>query len=186
MNLNFKTRIDFDRLRDRARWCAYAACRRLGVPGLAAVAVVAAMPVAYAIHFQPEAARLADARAEANKALAALPQHDAVTGAGGMTLHDVQKLRISEQAYSVFELLEHNGVVRKHATYRRNVEVKGKLRRLTIGIAATGSYAGLREALRAIADQPMVRIESAVFERDKIDSTRLDVNLRISLLGPDA
>ncbi|ARL38876.1 hypothetical protein [Burkholderia pseudomallei] len=183
--MNIRIPIDSEALRDRVRWCAYAAGRRLGSVGLAATAVVAAVPIAYSVHFQPETARLAEARVEARKTLAALPTPGTGQGATGLTLRDVQKLRISEQAYSVFEILEHNGIERKHATYRRDVEAKGKLRRLTIGIAASGSYAGLRAALRAIAIQPMVRIESVSLERERIDSAQLDINLRISLLGPD-
>lgn len=183
--MNLKTSFDAGLLRARAGWCAYAVRRRLGVFGLCAAAVLAALPVVHALHLQPEAERLAGVRAESRKALAALPKPDDVKGAAGMTLHDVQKLQVSEQAYSLFEILKKNGVDRKNATYRRDVEAKGKLRRLTIGIVATGPYAGLREALRVIADQPMVRIESVSVERDRIDRPTVDVNLRISLLGPD-
>lgn len=186
MNMNIRTRIDFGQLRERARWCAYAAGRRLGVPGLAAVAVLAAVPVACACYFNPETERLDAERAAARKALAAIQKPGAAQNAHRMTLRDVQKLRVREQAYSVFELLEQNGIARKHATYRHEIEATGKLRRLTIDIAASGPYAGLREALRAIADQPMARVESVALERDRIDTAQLEINLRVSLLGPDA
>ena len=102
-----------------------------------------------------------------------------------MTLQQVQQLRSSEQAYSIFQILSQRGMDRKHATYRREVEMKGKLRRLTISIALSGSYVGLREAMREIADQPMVRIEGVSIERDRIDSATVTADLRVSLLGPD-
>jgi hypothetical protein len=180
------TAIDAGALRARLNWSAHAAGRRLGPLGMAACAVLAAMPLFHAGYLGPETERLEAARVEQRRALAAMPKPGAAQAAGGMTLRDVQQLRSAEQAYSVFETLMKHGVERKHATYRREVEVKGKLRRLTIGIAASGTYEAVREALRAIADQPMARVEGVTFEREKIDSPRVDVTLRISLLGPDA
>ncbi|WDD92718.1 hypothetical protein Bsp3421_002744 [Burkholderia sp. FERM BP-3421] len=178
--------IDTGALRARLHWAVFAAGRRLGPLGMLAGAVLAVSPLLYTAHLGPETERLEAARAEHRRTLAALPRPDVARGAGGMTLRDVQQLRSSEQAYSVFEILMKHGVERKHATYRREAEVKGQLRRLTIGIAASGTYLAAREALRAIADQPMARIESVTFEREKIDSPLLDITLRISLLGPDA
>jgi hypothetical protein len=180
------TEIDIGALRARLNWSAYAASRKLGRPGVLACAALAALPLLYVSYLRPEAERLQEARAEHRRTLAALPKPGVAPGAGGMTLRDVQQLRSGEQAYSVFEVLMKHGIERKQATYRREIVAKGKLRRLTIGIVASGPYAAAREALRAIADQPMARIESVTFEREKIDSPQVDINLRVSLLGPDA
>ncbi|KVO04807.1 hypothetical protein WK05_03615 [Burkholderia ubonensis] len=177
--------IDMASLAARLRWGAYAAARRLGVPGLLAGGLVCGLLGAHALHLQPEGERLDAERAARAQELAALPKPGAKTRDGGMTLQEVQQLRSSEQAYSVFQILAQHGMERKHATYRREVEAKGKLRRLTIGIAMTGTYAGLREAMRAIANQPMARIESVSIERERIDSPNVNVELRVSLLGPD-
>ncbi|AIO28881.1 hypothetical protein [Burkholderia cepacia] len=178
--------IDKTALAAQLRWGRYVATRKLGVPGLLAAGAVVALLGLHALYIQPGGARLDATRGALAKDLAALPKPGPKAGDGGMTLHDVQQLRSREQAYSLFEILSQNGLERKHATYRREAEVKGKLRRLTISIALSGSYAGLREAMRKIADQPMVRIESVTIEREKIDSPVVNVDLRVSLLGPDA
>ncbi|MGU3781973.1 hypothetical protein [Burkholderia metallica] len=178
--------IDLSALAARMRWSAYAASRKLGVPGLVAGGLVVALVGAHALHLQPDSERLETDHAELAAQLAALPKPAGKAGDGGMTLAQVQQLRSSEQAYSIFEILSRHGLDRKHATYRREAEVKGKLRRLTIGIALSGSYVGLREAMREIVNQPMVRIESVSIERERIDSTVVTADLRVSLLGPDA
>ncbi|AZQ51000.1 hypothetical protein [Burkholderia cenocepacia] len=177
--------IDTTALAARLRWSAYAATARLGVPGLLAGGLVAALIGAHALHLQPDGERLEAERSARAAELAALPKPGKQAGAGGMTLQQVQQLRSSEQAYSIFQILSQRGMDRKHATYRREVEMKGKLRRLTISIALSGSYVGLREAMREIADQPMVRIEGVSIERDRIDSATVTADLRVSLLGPD-
>ncbi|WP_321790388.1 hypothetical protein [Burkholderia pyrrocinia] len=177
--------IDTTALTARLRWSAYAATRKLRVPGLLAAGAVVGLLGLHAFYLQPDGARLDSTRDALAKELAALPKPGPKAGDGSMTLKDVQQLHSSEQAYSLFEILTQNGLERKHATYRREVEVKGKLRRLTISMAMSGSYVGLRNALRTIADQPMVRIESVVIEREKIDSPVVNVDLRVSLLGPD-
>ncbi|VBB14474.1 hypothetical protein [Burkholderia stabilis] len=177
--------IDTTTLAARLRWGAYAATRKLRAPGLLAAGAIAGLLGVHALYLQPDSARLDATRDALTKEFAALPKPGAKAGEGGMTLKDVQQLRSREQAYSLFEILLQNGMERKHATYRREAEVKGKLRRLTINMAMSGSYAGLREAMRKIADQPMVRIESVSIERDKIDSPDVNVDLRVSLLGPD-
>ncbi|WP_244130358.1 hypothetical protein [Burkholderia sp. BCC0044] len=184
--MNWNIRFDFDTCRDRLRWAAYVTRRRLGAVGFAAAIVAAAVPIAHVRYFQPEADRLVEARADASRALSALAKQGSPRDTRGMTLRDVQKLRVAEQAYAVFELLERNGVERKHATYRHDVEVKGQLRRMTIDIAASGTYADLRAALRAISDQPMVRVESMTLARDNIDDVQLEIDVRVSILGPDA
>lgn len=178
--------IDKTALAARLRWGRYVATRKLGVPGLLAAGAVVGLLGLHALYIQPDVARLDATRGALAQDLAALPKPGPKAGAGGMTLQDVQQLRSREQAYSLFEILSQNGLERKHATYRREAEVKGKLRRLTISIALSGSYAGLREAMRKIANQPMVRIENVTIEREKIDSPVVNVDLRVSLLGPDA
>lgn len=177
--------IDTTRLVAHLRWSAYAATRKLGAAGLLAAGAVAGLLGLHALYLQPDSARLDTARAVLTKEFAALPKPGEKAGGGGMTLQDVQQLRSREQAYTLFEILAQNGMERKQATYRREAEVKGKLRRVTISMAMSGSYAGLREAMRKIADQPMVRIESVAIERDKIDSPDVNVDMRVSLLGPD-
>ncbi|AKM02847.1 MULTISPECIES: hypothetical protein [Burkholderia cepacia complex] len=178
--------LDKTALAARLRWGRYVATRKLGVPGLLAAGAVVGLLGLHALYIQPGGTRLDATRGALAKDLAALPKPGPKAGDSGMTLQDVQQLRSREQAYSLFEILSQNGLERKHATYRREAEVKGKLRRLTISIALSGSYAGLREAMRKIADQPMVRIESVTIEREKIDSPVVNVDLRVSLLGPDA
>ncbi|TCW87224.1 hypothetical protein C5O80_04665 [Burkholderia sp. SRS-46] len=177
--------IDLTALSARLRWGAHAAARRLGVPGLLAGGLVVALAGAHALHLQPEGERLETGHAARTKELAALPKPGPKASGDGMTLQQVQQLRSSEQAYSIFQILTQRGMDRKHATYRREVEAKGKLRRLTISIALSGSYVGLREAMREIANQPMVRIEGVSIERDRIDSANVSADLRVSLLGPD-
>ncbi|EDT38109.1 hypothetical protein [Burkholderia ambifaria] len=177
--------IDMTALAARLRWGAYVAARKLGMPGLLAGGLVLALLGAQAFHLQPAGARLEAERDARTQELAALPKPGRKAGSGGMTLQQVQQLRSSEQAYSIFQILSQHGMDRRHATYRREVEVKGKLRRLTIGIAMSGSYVGLREAMREIADQPMVRIDGVSIERDRIDSANVTADLRVSLWGPD-
>ena len=177
--------IDTAALAARLRWVAYAAARKLGVPGLLAGGLVVALVGAHAFYLQPDGEHLEVERDARTTALAALPKPGQKAGDGGMTLAQVKQLRSSEQAYSIFQILSQRGMERKHATYRREVEVKGKLRRLTISIAMSGSYVGLREAMREIADQPMVRVEGVSIERDRIDSANVNADLRVSLLGPD-
>ncbi|MEN2469823.1 hypothetical protein [Burkholderia sp. GS2Y] len=177
--------IDTAALAARLRWGAYAAARKLGVPGLLASGMVVALVGAHAFYLQPDGEHLEAERDARTTALAALPKPGQKAGDGGLTLQQVQQLRSSEQAYSIFQILAQRGMDRKHATYRREVEVKGKLRRLTISIAMSGSYVGLREAMREIADQPMVRVEGVSIERDRIDSANVSADLRVSLLGPD-
>ncbi|EMN1932186.1 hypothetical protein RVV18_006693 [Burkholderia ambifaria] len=177
--------IDMTALAARLRWGAYAAARKLGAAGLLAAGLVVALVGAHALYLQPDSERLEAEHDARTKELAALPQVARKAGADGLTLQQVQQLRSSEQAYSVFQILSQHGMDRKHATYRREVEVKGKLRRLTISIAMSGSYVGLREAMREIASQPMVRIEGVSIERDRIDSANVSADLRVSLLGPD-
>jgi hypothetical protein len=178
--------IDLTTLVARLRWGAYAATRKLGMPGLVAGGLAVALVGAHALYLQPDAARLEAERDARATELAAMPKPDRKAGAGGMTLQQVQQLRSSEQAYSIFQILAQRGLERKQATYRREAEVKGKLRRLTISIALNGSYVGLRDAMREIANQPMVRIEGVSIERDRIDSATVTADLRVSLLGPDA
>ncbi|MGU7779878.1 hypothetical protein [Burkholderia sp. PU8-34] len=178
--------IDMTALAERLRWGAYAAARKLGMPGLVAGGLVVALVGVHACYLQPGAEQLEAERDARTKELAALPKPGQKAGDGGMTLQQVQQLRSTEQAYSIFQILTLHGMERKHATYRREIEVQGKLRRLTISVALTGSYVGLREALREIAEQPMVRIEGMSVERDRIDSTNVIADLRVSLLGPDA
>lgn len=177
--------IDLTTLAARLRWSAYAASRKLGVPGLVAGGVVVALLGAHALYLQPDGERLEAGRDALAAELARMPKPAGNAGNGGMTLQQVQQLRISEQAYSIFQILAQHGLDRKHATYRREDEAKGKLRRLTISIALTGSYVGLREAMREIANQPMVRIEGVSIERDRIDNASVGADLRVSLLGPD-
>ncbi|WP_414448999.1 hypothetical protein AB4851_06935 [Burkholderia sp. 22PA0099] len=169
----------------RLRWGAYVATRKLGVPGLLAAASAVALLGLHALYLQPEHVRLAAMRDGLAKQFAALPVPAAKAGTGGMTLDQVQQLQSGTQAYALFEILAQNGLERKNATYRSAAEVKGKLRRLTIDIALHGSYLGLREAIRAIAGQPMVRIESVTIERDGIDSADINAALQVSMLGPD-
>ncbi|MXN73478.1 hypothetical protein GR157_01850 [Burkholderia sp. 4701] len=177
--------IDLTALAARLRWGAYAATRKLGVPGLLAGGLVVALIGVHALYLQPDGEHLEAERDARTQELAALPKPGKKAGVDGMTLQQVQQLRSSEQAYSIFQILSQRGMDRKHATYRREVELKGKLRRLTISIALSGSYVGLREAMREIADQPMVRIEGVSIERDRIDSANVNADLRVSLLGPD-
>ncbi|WP_159069035.1 hypothetical protein [Burkholderia metallica] len=184
--MNRTIRFNVDACRDRVRWAAYRAYRQLGNVGVVAAVVAAAVPIVHLRYLHPEAARLAEARTGASRALSALSRQGAPRDRRGMTLRDVQKLRVAEQAYAVFELLERNGVERKHATYRHDVEVKGQLRRMTIDIAASGTYSDLRAALRAISDQPMVRVESMTLARENIDDVQLEIDVRVSILGPDA
>ncbi|WP_414440263.1 hypothetical protein [Burkholderia sp. 22PA0106] len=176
--------LSLTQLAARLRWGAYALTRKLGVPGLLAAASAIALLGLYALYLQPERVRLAAMHDELAKQFAALPVRAAKAG-GGMTLDQVQQLQSGTQAYALFEILAQNGLERKNATYRSAAEVKGKLRRLTIDIALHGSYRGLREAIRAIASQPMVRIESVTIERDSIDSADIDAGLQVSMLGPD-
>lgn len=177
--------IDLTALAARLRWGAYAAARKLGVPGLVAGGLVVALVGVHALYLQPDSEHLEAERDARTAELAALPKPGGKAGDGGMTLQQVQQLRRSEQAYSIFQILAQRGLDRKHATYRREAEVKGKLSRLTISIALTGSYVGLRDAMRQIANQPMVRIEGVSIERDRIDSASVSADLRVSLLGPD-
>ncbi|MBN3751100.1 hypothetical protein G3N96_37800 [Burkholderia sp. Se-20373] len=178
--------IDMTALAERLRWGAYAASRKLGMPGLVAGGLVVALIGVHACYLQPGAEQLEADRDARTKALAALPKPGQKAGHGGMTLQQVQQLRSTEQAYSIFQILSQHGMDRKQATYRREVEVQGKLRRLTINVALSGSYVGLREAIREITQQPMVRIEGLSVERERIDSPNVIADLRVSLLGPDA
>lgn len=177
--------IDMASLAARLRWGAYAAARKLGVPGLLAGGLVCGLLGVHAFHLQPAGEHLEAERDARTKELAALPKPGQKARDGGMTLKEVQQLRNSEQAYSLFQILSQHGMERKHATYRREVEAKGKLRRLTISMALSGSYVGLREAMREIANQPMARIDSVSIERERIDSPNVNADMRVSLLGPD-
>ncbi|MCP3024481.1 hypothetical protein [Cupriavidus basilensis] len=177
--------IDMAGLCARLRWGAGVAARRLGMPGMLAAALGVGMLGMHAGYLQPEKAHLEAERSARAKELAALPKRLSQARGTGLTLQAVQQLRNSEQAYSIFQILAQHGLEREQATYRREIEAKGKLRRLTIGITASGSYTGLREAMREIADQPMVRIESVSIERDKIENPIISIDMRVSLLGPD-
>ncbi|AJY10863.1 hypothetical protein K6W16_21820 [Burkholderia dolosa] len=180
-NLN----IDTTALAARLRWGVYAATRKLRTPGVLAACAAVALLGLHALYLQPGVVRLGAMRDALAQELAELRTPSPAVGAGGMTLKEVQQLRTGERAYSLFEILSQYGIERKQATYRRDTEAKGKLRRLTIDIALAGHYVGLREAMRKIADQPMVRIERVVIERDKVDNPVVDADLQVSLLGPD-
>ena len=74
----------------------------------------------------------------------------------------------------------------KHASYRYDVDSKGAPQRLTMNIAMNGAYIDLRNALHAIAHQPLVRIEQLSISRQHITTDKVDVNMRISLLGANS
>ncbi|MCA8165916.1 hypothetical protein LGM96_01165 [Burkholderia gladioli] len=167
----------------RLRWRAYRLARQLGWIEALACLVVLALPVHHVALSVPERERLAQRGAELKQALAA--DAPAPRSVGRISLEDLRKTNTDEQAYFVFDTLARHGLHRKSATYRRDSEVKGALERLSIGIALTGSYEGLRGALRVIAEQPLLRIEQLTIERKDIDDTRLEIGLGVSLLGPD-
>lgn len=171
---------------ERLRWLGYLAKRRLGAPGLIMAAVLMALVVANVFFIQSHASHLEAVRDESEKRLQGMPEPRMHQGKPNLTLREVQRLQSGAQAYSIFQILKSHGLAGKQATYSRQIEAKGKLRRLTIDMAMTGSYSALRAAIREIADQPAARIDRLSVERESIESPVVNVDMKITLLGPDS
>ncbi|KAF1029352.1 MAG: hypothetical protein GAK40_00527 [Burkholderia plantarii] len=168
----------------RVRWQLGRALPRVGLIEVLACVAVLAWPLYQWRVAGPERDRLELQRAGLSRTLAAMSRPQAVHER--ITLDDVQRMRTAEQAYFVLDTLERNGLQRNAVTYRRDSEVKGRLQRLSIGIAMSGRYMDLRRALRTLADQPLLRVEALSIERKTLADTPLDIHLSVSLLGPDA
>lgn len=172
-------------LADTLRWVAFIAAKRLGVLGVTAGVLLVALIVADSLVLAPGIDASASLRESRLLTLDRMPEPRMLEGKPRMSLKAVQKLRGSEQAYETQLILSRHNINRRQTTYHYQTEVKGRLARLSIDIAASGTYASLRAALREIADQPMARIERVGMERTDIDSSTINATLRISFLGPD-
>ncbi|GAB1847311.1 hypothetical protein MyNCGM683_21580 [Achromobacter xylosoxidans] len=170
----------------RLRWMAYMAGRRLGKAGLGAAALLIVLFAADGLYLQPRIQALETDREASLLVLERLPQPRMHHGKPGMSLREVQKLRGSEQAYAALQILKRHNLTRMQATYRYQAEAKGRLGRLSVDIALTGTYVDLRQAMRAISDMPMARIERVSVERQDIGSATVDANVRISFLGAES
>lgn len=172
-------------LADSLRWGAYIAGQRLGVLGVAAGVLLAALLLTDSLVLAPGIEESASLRESRLLTLGRMPEPRMLEGKPRMSLKEVQKLRGSEQAYETQLILHRHNINRRQTTYHYQTGVKGRLARLSIDIAATGAYGDLRGAMREIADQPMARIERVSIERTDIDSSTISATLRVSFLGPD-
>ncbi len=172
-------------LADSLRWGAYAAGKRLGVFGVLAGVLLAALLVIDSMVLQPRIEAVTSTRDSRLLILGRLPEPRMLEGKPRMSLKEVQKLRGSEQAYETLLILQRHQISRKQTTYHYMTAAKGRLARLSVDIALGGTYTDLRAAMRKIADQPMARIERVAIERTDIDSRMVNATLRVSYLGAD-
>ena len=166
----------------RVRWHLMQWQRRLGSWGLLALAVMATALVVEVTVIQPAGIVDRQRRQELEAGIAERPQDVQVTEPAAvekMPSADDFALRLEQLLGS----LTQRGFVIEQTTLAYSAPGDTGLHRLDVEIPLVGPYSLLREALVDIAQQPAVRIENLMLERKEIISSRLNINLKISLLG---
>jgi Tfp pilus assembly protein PilO len=171
----------------RLRWGAYRALDRMGQLGAIELALLVAIGGYFVSYQMPRGDALAQEKTELRAELKKLkPQAHKVDNSPAAKLRGMLNSDPAAQKLAVFEALKQYGMDAKESTYRKDDEVKGKLERWSMSITMTGRYSDLDRALHVFAEQPLLRIDALSMERPKIEDDKLNINLRISLLGADA
>jgi Tfp pilus assembly protein PilO len=171
----------------RLRWGAYRALDRMGQLGAIELALLVAIGGYFVSYQMPRADALAQEKTELRAELTKLkPQAHKVDNSPAAKLRGMLNSDPAAQKLAVFEALKQYGMDAKESTYRKDDEVKGKLERWSMSITMTGRYSDLDRALHVFAEQPLLRIDALSMERSKIEDDKLNISLRISLLGTDA
>jgi hypothetical protein len=168
----------------RLRWAAHRTLERMGRLGVAALALlVAILAFDFAIQM-PRAVALSQDKASQLAQLK--PQPHAADRSPAARLRTMLDGDPSAQKLALFETLRQYGIEVRESTYRKDDEVKGKLERWSMDIAMKGRYADLAHALHVFADEPLLRVDALTMARSRIEDDKLDISLRISLLGGDS
>lgn len=186
--LNRLRAMPADTILQRARWSSRRLQERMGPLGLGAAALlIAGLAYCFAVQM-PLTRALAEDKIRLTQDIAKLKSSSRgpVDTSPAARLRDRLNGDSSAQKLGIFETLKQYGLEARESTYRKDDEVKGKLERWSMNIAMTGRYADLIRALHVFAEQPLLRIDAVTLDRQRIEDDKLNIGLRISLLGAES
>jgi len=163
---------------------------RLGWPGGAALALLAAAAVFYAVGLGPEQARLAALKREVAqlRESATRPQEPARTPAemlGAFTGFFPASSRLPIILGTLFDAARAQSLSLEQGEYRVSTAHVGKLVQYQITLPVRGTYPQIRRFIdTALANSLALSLDSIHFERQKIESATVEAKVRlIAYLG---
>ncbi len=166
----------------RLRWLLLQWQQHLGVPGLLALAVMAAALAIDVAIIYPATGTDHLRRQELLAGIAEHPQEVQVTEPAV-----VERLPSAEDFAPRLEkllgILSQRGFIIEQTTLAYAAPGDTGLQRLDAEIPLVGPYVLLREALVDLANEPGVRIENLTLERKDITHGMLSIGLKVSVLG---
>lgn len=166
----------------RLRWQLMQWQQHLGFWGLLALAVMAAALLIDVAVVHP--ANIADSqrRQELEAGIAEQPQDVQVTEPAVVERMPSAN-DFAPRLEQLLGAITQRGFLIEQTTLAYSAPGDTGLQRLDVDIPLSGPYVLLREALREVAQQPAVRIESVTLERKEILNGILSISLKVSVLG---
>lgn len=170
------------------QWFARRALRRLGLPGVAALAALAAALVLAFAGLLPLLDDIAGLRAELSRPAVAVVAPNSIPDAGEQLARDLEDfsarfptiVQLSGQLDALFDLAAAQGLSVNRGEYALVEKSGGQWRRFELTLPVTGTYPQVRALVsEMLAKMPALAISDIALEREKIADGQLRATLRL-------